>query len=356
MRERLRSERGSVLALTAVLLAAMLGMAALAVDVAGWYQMRRQLQSAADAAALAAAQDLPTSATATNTATGYVTSNITGATSAITTPYNGDSSQIKVTVTKSYPSVFGSVLGLGSVTITASAVAQHIGNSTPAAVFAMNTSCTSDGSVGVYVGSNNNQIVGGTHSNGFIYVNSNNNALGPTSYAGPSGCGYTLTGAHDTFGGAAAPTKDATVEDWPASYVPPCTSTRNSFVGSNLVIPAGVYCASSITLNGNGLIGQGVTFEAASFTLVGNNWQMNAATGNPLLYYSGTGTLGIYGNNLNGQTIFAPNGTIQILGNNGIFSGFVEGKNVQILGNNNVFTGDGPPTPGLGGAHTVLTQ
>jgi hypothetical protein len=285
-----------------------------------------------------------------------VSRNIAGATVTVSTPYNGDNTQIKVTVTKDYPSVFGGILGLGSVTITASAVADRVGNNTPAAVFAMNTSCTANGSTGVYVGSNNNVIVGGTHSNGYLYINAANNQLGPTSYGGPNNCSYKLNGNGNTFGGSPTPIKDTTVEDWPAPYVPPCTSTRSSFVGNNLYIAPGVYCASSITLNGNNLWGQGVTFEAASFSLTGNNWQLSAATGNPLLYYTGTGTLSIYGNNINGQTIFAPNGTIQIQGNNGIFTGFVEAKNVQIMGNNNIFTGNGPPTPGVGGTKTVLTQ
>ena len=49
-----RSDRGQVLALVALSLAALLGMAALAIDVGRFYSERRFLQNAADAAALAA--------------------------------------------------------------------------------------------------------------------------------------------------------------------------------------------------------------------------------------------------------------------------------------------------------------
>jgi hypothetical protein len=56
---RPHDERGLVLALAALTLVTLLAFAALAVDFGGLYNARRQDQSAADMAALAAAQDLP---------------------------------------------------------------------------------------------------------------------------------------------------------------------------------------------------------------------------------------------------------------------------------------------------------
>src|SRR2546421_10721440 len=54
-----RDQSGQALVLTVVFLVSLLGMAALVLDVGSWYRAKRQLQSTADAAALAGAQALP---------------------------------------------------------------------------------------------------------------------------------------------------------------------------------------------------------------------------------------------------------------------------------------------------------
>ena len=56
---RSRDESGQAFVFVAAILTALVGMAALVVDVGSWYQADRRLQTAADAAALAGAQELP---------------------------------------------------------------------------------------------------------------------------------------------------------------------------------------------------------------------------------------------------------------------------------------------------------
>jgi Putative Flp pilus-assembly TadE/G-like len=60
LRARSRDEAGQVIVFVAFILTALVGMAALVVDVGSWYRADRHLQTAADAAALAGAQELPT--------------------------------------------------------------------------------------------------------------------------------------------------------------------------------------------------------------------------------------------------------------------------------------------------------
>jgi Flp pilus assembly protein TadG len=72
---RARGERGQILAVVALALVALLGIAAFAIDVGYAYYAKRQLQSATDAAALAGAQDLPNAVTAVATATSYAAAN-----------------------------------------------------------------------------------------------------------------------------------------------------------------------------------------------------------------------------------------------------------------------------------------
>src|SRR6185369_12876876 len=70
-----RGERGQILAVVALALVALLGVAAFSIDVGYAYYAKRQIQSATDAAALAGAQDLPNKSTAFSTAADYAAAN-----------------------------------------------------------------------------------------------------------------------------------------------------------------------------------------------------------------------------------------------------------------------------------------
>lgn len=70
-----RDERGAILVIAALVLTALLTMSALAVDLANARQQQRQAQGSADAAALAAAQDLPDPAAVVATAKAYAAEN-----------------------------------------------------------------------------------------------------------------------------------------------------------------------------------------------------------------------------------------------------------------------------------------
>jgi len=76
--QRLRRDDGAVAVITALLMVALLGFAAVSVDVGANYAERRQLQNGADAAALAVAQESScrTSATPTTTAQTLVQANV----------------------------------------------------------------------------------------------------------------------------------------------------------------------------------------------------------------------------------------------------------------------------------------
>jgi Putative Flp pilus-assembly TadE/G-like len=75
MNVRARSERGQAFALMIIALIALLGTAALVMDVGFAWYAKRQVQASADAAALAGAQQLPDITSATNTANNYAALN-----------------------------------------------------------------------------------------------------------------------------------------------------------------------------------------------------------------------------------------------------------------------------------------
>jgi len=125
---RLRRESGQALILAAAAMVVVIGMAAMAIDVGMFLQEKRDLQNAADAAALAGAQDLPTSpANAVANATTWAGENGIGAGElegvTVSTTYVA-SDTITVQVKRDVPWLFARVLGRGSDTVRADATAR----------------------------------------------------------------------------------------------------------------------------------------------------------------------------------------------------------------------------------------
>lgn len=127
----------------AMLIAVLLSVAALVVDLGYGRQLRRQTQSAADAAALGAAQNLPTLTSAETQAQSLVATNLPGGTfdwagctdsskfavssSSECISYDNSFTQIRVTVpTQEFPTLFGRIMGVDRLRTSASASARII--------------------------------------------------------------------------------------------------------------------------------------------------------------------------------------------------------------------------------------
>lgn len=224
IRRRTADESGVALVLVAIMMVSFLGLAALAIDIGSYYQAQRQAQSAADAGALAASQNLPSNTTsAMSVGTTYATTNYPGSTVTVSTPYGGVSTKVKVTVNASTPSFFGRIFGITSQHVTASAVAQETPGvsscSTPGsacyAIFAMDTSCTSP----PVVFGGGTHVTGGVWTNGSLNVGGGGSSFGPTYYGNGSGCSVSPSGYQsqsNTF--TSGPTASAPVTTWPIDY------------------------------------------------------------------------------------------------------------------------------------------
>lgn len=397
-----RDERGSVIVITAVSIVAMLAMLAFVVDVGSWYQVKRQAQAAADAAALAGAHDLPTSqTTATSDADSYVTKNLPGAgTPVVSFP---SSTQIKVTVSTTAPSFFGKLLGVTSASISATSVAAESAGQTNCtnpgngcyAMFAMDTSCTGNP---IYLGGGTH-VTGGLNSNGSINVGGGGSSFGDTTYGNGSGCTVRPSSwaqNNNTF--TSGPTAQAPITSWPVNYAldfPACSGaactgpggtpsfcTQSTTAASeylhtynprnlssgNIYCDVGTGTASTPTtwngaievaggpvtdsfVAGTVKIDGGTSLTACGYTATGYSASScNASvptpmtTNYPLIYAVGTGTSvddSSGGNTFHGD-LFAPNGTISIGG--GTWTTFAEGFDVYAPGGG--FTGDGPSDSG----------
>lgn len=107
----------------ALLLVVLLGFAALVVDVGLMANSRSNLQKTADAAALAAAMDLPNTTKVNTTANYFVDLNANSGVGRVITP-DIPQKRVRVTVNESVEHFFAKVLGINSSTIEATAVAE----------------------------------------------------------------------------------------------------------------------------------------------------------------------------------------------------------------------------------------
>ncbi|MGH2926953.1 MAG: pilus assembly protein TadG-related protein, partial [Solirubrobacteraceae bacterium] len=203
VRRRAVDESGAVLLIVTVLMTAILASAALAIDVGSFYHSQRQAQAAADAAALAAAQDLggASSATATSDGTTIAQTNYPGATVTVSEPTTNEA---KVVVNAVSPGLLGRALGVTGAKVSASAVAGVTVPSTKCtspgssclAIFAMNSNCSVNG---ILFNGGGNTINGGMWSNGSTDLNGGGDNIGPSYYG--TDCQFTENGGSDTIDG-----------------------------------------------------------------------------------------------------------------------------------------------------------
>jgi hypothetical protein len=125
-RRQFQRERGQAAVLTVIALTVMLGMTAIVLDVGSWFRQHRQMQTAADAAALAGAQALPFDVPqATALANDFAKRNDGDGTNEITfLNSHATNDTIQVTARKSAPGFFAKVFGIDSVNVSASAKAR----------------------------------------------------------------------------------------------------------------------------------------------------------------------------------------------------------------------------------------
>jgi Flp pilus assembly protein TadG len=128
--KKFREERGQAMVIVALSLVVLLGATALSVDVGMQFNTKAKLQAAADAAALAGAQDLPKPydpqnfATAKSTALNYAGLNDVQVDNVqVVAPYAGDPKLIEVTCTGHFEYIFARVLGFDTKDIVVRAVA-----------------------------------------------------------------------------------------------------------------------------------------------------------------------------------------------------------------------------------------
>ncbi len=141
--------RGQIMIIVAIMMVVLVGFVAVAVDVGYAAAEHRQVQSAVDSAALAAAQEAMDSASSgqiVSAAKAYGAENASVSTDNVTVdypptngPHKDDKNFIQVTITKDVERFFTGVVYNGPWKVTATATAGVVGASSDAALLALNS-------------------------------------------------------------------------------------------------------------------------------------------------------------------------------------------------------------------------
>jgi hypothetical protein len=129
MTGRLRSESGQALVVASVFMVVLIGAVAMTLDVGSWFRQHRQAQTTADAAALAAAQSLPSANTATASASAqsYAAKNGGGIDASGGITFRSDfepNDTVVVKVTRTAPGFFSKLFSIDSANVHATAAAR----------------------------------------------------------------------------------------------------------------------------------------------------------------------------------------------------------------------------------------
>jgi Flp pilus assembly protein TadG len=359
--QRARDESGQALAMTVVALVALLGICAFVIDVGTAYLAQRQLQSSADAAALAGVQEIPNVGTAVAVARQYDgragsknnVDRITGPvqSSAVTkclasgvacTPANA----VAVVQTAQVQTSFARVLGIDTIDVTARATAQITSNGAPWAIFAYDQSC---GGLVLKSNGDNVNINGGIRSNGSFEVNGKNIHATYASSGGPNGCQPKVDGENIDFGGQPEPVFDTKLHPWPLWFTKEefsCTFSKAKFTFNTpgMTIPSGTYCASEVfEVNGDHIKGT-ITVLAPEIKLNGTGQTFRPYEKDMLFFATGTKELVLNGQDYDWEgMIFHPGGRVKINGDSAsIIRGMIQGLQVEINGAAFNMEGTGP--------------
>jgi Flp pilus assembly protein TadG len=364
MKRRVASKsRGQVFVLVSLALTLLFGFSALAVDIGNLWTTRRLMQNAADAAAMAGADEVARNAnSATITAAARAAAAQNGFTSGasnthssqqvtvavynppVSGPFATNVNAVQVTVSQVQPTFFMRVLGKATVPVTTNAVGLTVSGGS--CIYALNP----DDSGAVTVGG-----TGNLNSSCGLYDNSTSGSALTVSGGGVIQAPLVgvVGGTNINGGGSTPPSTGIAAFGDPLAWEPQpapqtCTSYHMLNISTNTTLNPGLYCGGikvtggAVTfnpglyyINGGGLVLNGGTVNGSSttFFLTGQN----TSNGSPNAYggvtVNGTATVHLSapcsasGGSIEGMLFFQDramtNGTGSIIngGSNSSFTG-----------------------------------
>jgi hypothetical protein len=352
-----RGELGQTIVMFSFSMVALLGFVAIVFDFGSIYQERRQLQNAADGAALAAAGELPafpsvavTAAQTVLAANGYNPAD-TDVTVVVNTSDLGDPEEVEIRVTKHNKSfLFARVFGLVSTDVSARAAAEIVSaHEDEYAIFAIDDSC---GAPGVDISGGLATFNGTVHTNSNVAVGGSNHTFDPSvTYHcdfSEGGSGHTYSRGQKKTGARDVPTAVSgitysTFAPCDFSFPNPTNLKSRNDIWQNpakTLLMDGVYCfAKSVTLIGDDITGN-VTFAAqGSINISGSDHDLTAYHPSGILLFTSADGAGdeIDVTGSGGQwtgIMYAPDGEAKVGGQGNLnYSGSIIAQSVSVSGN-----------------------
>lgn len=343
LRRLASNQRGSVIVMFALALTGLAGLAGLVVDVGYLYVQHANLQNGVDAACLAGAAKLPSTADATVEAQKYALANkLTNGT--LVTAFAGNN-RIDVTYTEEFGTFFLRVLGINSATISVAAAAV-LPPSPPGVPAVLATQ--RGGGVILAINGNNNYIDGSVHSNsqfklnGWLTIDGDANSSG-SFLTNSFGTNVTVNGARgENASFIETPDYSAQIDALPTQTY----DSSQKFNGTGGTMNGTISVNGNVDINGNNFSGNGSILATGD---IHNNGNAITQTGEGQMFlYSSDRSIHINGNNITiDATLFAPNGDIVINGNNITINGRIVGRTVTINGSGITVNNPGGSGTGL---------
>jgi hypothetical protein len=315
-----KSEIGQVMVLICLAIVTIMGLIGLVADVGSLQAQRQLMQTAADSAALAAAEE---SSYGNSTAAGKADAARNGFTDGVNNvavtindpptsgPNAGTSGYLEAIVKSPEPTYFLSVLGLTTINVSARAVA--VVSNGPNCIYVMDPSAANamnlNGNVSIQSACG---IMSDSSSSTGINANGNVTVTAPTigvvgNYSSTGNVSFTpvpktaILPAADPLAYVQAPTYGA------CAYNSFSLNGNNGTVASPYQMSPGVYCGG-ISIHGNSVL----HFNAGTYVLAGGGFSVagtSIMSGTGVTFYNTTGTGGYQGISLGGtvtMTFSAP--------------------------------------------------
>lgn len=331
LKERVKNEKGSTIIIFTIALVAMLGFSALVVDIGNVALHKARTQSIVDAIALSAAQDLPDTAKATETAQQYAELNGISPSDIEVTFTNSDNS-IRIKSSDHVDYFFAKVFNLQGTNVTSMSGAAKSMEGNPFGYTLFSGSTTTPLALnGAWM-----DIVGSTHTNSNFIVNGSH--LGVTGAA--EACGTVTTNGNWISIGQRMPSAGfIEMPDFSefiktqAGQAGAAYNGNKTYNGSNIDVDSDIYVNGSVTVNGARFSGQGCILAERDVIFNGSN--LNMTSEDAVCIYSETGNITINGSGAEFEGIvYAPHGYVIFNGSNQTIRGRVVAQSIIINGSN----------------------
>jgi len=329
IKNRINEEKGIVAIIVAIAMVIIVGMAAYSVDVGGLYEAKATFQSAVDSAALAAAQDLPDTSDATDTANQYIQLNGFDP-SDIEITFSDSETIIYIDGTTAHEYNLAGVLGFNSAEVYTHAAAEKImlGECFNYALFSGSTSHT------LTLNGSNQYVGGSSHTNrNFIANGSNLTITGACEAVGT----ITVNGSNIHIDNRVPGADYVDMPDFSESLRLQAEQAGTLYVGnktyngSSINVDSPIYVEGNVTVNGSHFTGTGFILATGNITFNGSN--LNQTSEAAVCFYSKNGNITVNGSGITLEGIvYAPSGSITLNGSNQTIHGRVIGYRVTING------------------------